>query len=116
MIKCFEDRVLIVEDYKPVHTAMQEMLEIWGYSVHVAETNVEALSLALSKDFTVMIFDYLILDGPTIDTVLEIQKHKSGVYFYANSADLHSNKELLEAGCHESLSKDFNKFINVFIR
>ena len=53
-------RILIVEDEPGIYNFLRQGLEEEGYSVYISENGTEALKLALSGDFDMLLLDWMI--------------------------------------------------------
>lgn len=53
-------RILIVEDEPGIYNFLRQGLEEEGYSVSISENGTEALKLALTGDFDILLLDWMI--------------------------------------------------------
>ncbi len=101
-------KALLVEDCKVTVIALTFFLKREGYEVAEA-SSVEKAMESFSPDLDLVLVDGLVEDGPTVEMVRQFsekfQKAEEGGRMIAISSDSKINEELVEAGCHASVSK-----------
>ena len=66
-------RILVVDDHRDTLAAMAELLEIFGHSVHTADSVASALQAAEAERFEVVISDIGLPDGSGLDLIRQLR-------------------------------------------
>ena len=103
------NKILVVDDERPIHSYLQRKLTKLGYTVFVAEDGEEALSKVFSNFPDIVLLDVKI---PKIDGIEVCRKIKSDertkaipVLILSAKAQSEEIKEGLEAGANKYLTK-----------
>ena len=103
------NKILLVDDEKPIHSYLQRKLSKLGYTVFVAEDGEEALSKVFSDLPDIILLDIKI---PKIDGIEVCRKIKSDertkaipVLILSAKAQSEEIREGLEAGANKYLTK-----------
>lgn len=67
-------RVLLVEDNEDTADALSELLSLQGHSVRLARTVAEAVRVATSEGFDILVSDWGLPDGSGADAVDQIRR------------------------------------------
>ena len=101
--------VLFVDDEAPMRRVVQHALKEHGIEVHTAGTVAEAIELATSQHFDLLISDIGLPDGTGNDVMRELRKHApvKGIALsgYGQADDLRRSEE---AGFDAHLVKPIN--------
>ena len=66
-------RILVVDDHRDTLAAMAELLEIFGHSVHTADSVASALQAAEAERFEIVISDIGLPDGSGLDLIRQLR-------------------------------------------
>jgi signal transduction histidine kinase/CheY-like chemotaxis protein len=69
-------RILLVDDHKDTVCTLKRLLTHLGYEVATAESFHDALELATTKDFNLLVSDIGLPDGNGLDLLKEIREHQ----------------------------------------
>lgn len=102
--------VLVVEDDAALNTSLTEMLCRAGYSVSQSFDGEEALNLAVSHDFQLILLDLMLpgRDGLSLLSILRSTKTTPVIILSAKHAE-EERIQGLSAGADDYLAKPFNK-------
>jgi DNA-binding response OmpR family regulator len=103
--------ILVVEDEEHLRTMLAEHLEDEGYTVHTAANGHEALAVAQSRRFDVILLDVMMpgLNGFDVCTVLRDLPHTrtTPIIFLTAVADNARKTMAMRLGATEYLTKPF---------
>jgi len=102
-------RILVVEDEKKVASFIKRGLEEEYYAVDVAHDGEEALYLAGTNDYDVIILDILLpkVDGLQVLDQIRTQGHTVPVLMLTAKDSVHDIVKGLDTGCDDYLTKPF---------
>ncbi len=102
-------RVLIVEDYVPVRSAIAQGLTEAGFAVDIASTGDDGLHLALTGDVDVVILDLMLpgMDGLTVLKKLREAGNQTHVLILTAKDQVIDRIEGLNLGADDYLTKPF---------
>ncbi len=102
-------RVLIVEDYAPVRSALAQGLAEAGFAVDIAATGDEGLHLALTNDLDVVVLDLMLpgLDGFSVLSKLRESGSQTHVLILTARDQVQDRIEGLNLGADDYLTKPF---------
>ncbi len=100
--------ILIIEDHINLSESLKNYLESNGYKTQIAST-LESARQEFSKDFDLIVLDWMLPDGEGLDFLNEIRKKGSQtpVIFLTARTDLVDKVLGLEMGAHDYLTKPF---------
>jgi two-component system CheB/CheR fusion protein len=100
-------RVLLVEDHEDTADALCELLSLQGHSVRLARSVAEAVRIATSEDFDILVSDWGLPDGSGADAVDQIRRAGKDVRAIALSGyGMESDRQRsVRAGFSEHLVK-----------
>jgi DNA-binding response OmpR family regulator len=103
-------RVLIVEDYGPIRSAVARGLRESGFAVDVASDGREGLWYAQSNDYDVIILDLMLpeIDGLTVLRKLRAAGGRSCVLILTAKDQVEDRVQGLNAGADDYLVKPFD--------
>jgi CheY-like chemotaxis protein len=105
-------RILLVEDNSTQAGMMQIQLEFLGYEVKVVENGLEAIKIARSEPFDLIVLDIKMphLDGyDTAKRLRQIPELKAVSILAATAyADPRAREKCLASGCDSYISKPFD--------
>lgn len=99
--------VLVIEDEKPLYTALRLKLEHEGIKVTVATDGQEALDLLLKNDYDLVLMDLIMpnIDGfQTMEQLAKIGKHPK-VYIMSNLSQPEDETRARELGASKFFIK-----------
>ncbi len=100
-------RILCIDDHEDTSEMLKLLLAQEDYEVMTAVTMQEALSLAMSHEFDLYVFDKHLPDGSGIELCTKLTQETPGVpcIFYSGDAyDIHRS-EALAAGADDYVAK-----------
>jgi two-component system, NarL family, competent response regulator ComA len=103
-VKC---HILCIDDHEDTSEMLKLLLAQEDYEVTTAVTTQEALSLAISQEFDLYVFDKHLPDGSGLDLCMKLTEVTPGVpcIFYSGDAyDIH-RREALAAGADDYVAK-----------
>jgi CheY-like chemotaxis protein len=106
-------RILVAEDDQAVRENIIELLELEGYDVSSAINGQEALMMALSELFDLMICDVMmpVLDG--FEVLTRLRKHPSTralpVIFLTAKTERENQREGMDIGADDYITKPFTR-------
>jgi DNA-binding response OmpR family regulator len=102
-------RILVAEDEPAIADFIEHGLSAEGYAVTVAATGEDALRVALSEDFALVILDRMLpgRDGIEVLAGLRIAKPQSRVIMLTARAGINDRVEGLDAGAVDYMTKPF---------
>ncbi len=102
-------RILVAEDEPTIADFIQHGLSAEGYAVTVASNGEDALSLALSEDFALVVLDRMLpgRDGIEVLAALRAAKPELRVIMLTARAGLDDRVEGLDAGAIDYMTKPF---------
>jgi CheY-like chemotaxis protein len=111
-----KNKILIVDDEKPILRVLSEIFEIEGFEVDIAENGLECLEKINKIEFNVVILDIKmpVLDG--IETLKYIKKHHAHlpVIMCSGHANTQTASEAMKIGAYDFISKppELNRVLN----
>lgn len=102
-------RILLVEDEDRIASFVVKGLSAEGHTVERAANVAEALGLALTREYDLVILDLLLPDGDGRDVLKRLRAEHSDVPVLVVSAlgDIDDKVDLLDAGANDYLTKPF---------
>ena len=102
-------RILVVEDEDSIASFVVKGLTSEGHSVERAATAADAIGLALSYDFDLILLDLILPDGNGLDVLKRVRSERPGVPVIVVSAlgEVDNKVDLLDAGADDYLVKPF---------
>ena len=102
-------RALVVEDYAPVRTALQQGLEEHGFAVDAATNGEEGLWLATENAYDVIVLDIMLpkLDGLTVLERLRAKENRAAVLLLTARDTVDDRVRGLDLGADDYLVKPF---------
>jgi DNA-binding response OmpR family regulator len=102
-------RILVAEDEPAIADFIEHGLSAEGYAVSVAYNGDDALSMALSQDFALLILDRMLpgRDGIAVLEALRVAKPELRVIMLTARADVDDRVEGLDAGAIDYMTKPF---------
>ncbi|MBM4074904.1 MAG: response regulator transcription factor [Planctomycetes bacterium] len=102
-------RVLVVEDYEPMRTALIRGLRDAAFAVDPAENGSDGLWLARSNDYDVIVLDIMLpdIDGISLLKRLRAEKSKSRVILLTARDSIEDRVAGLDRGADDYLTKPF---------
>jgi DNA-binding response OmpR family regulator len=103
------ERILVAEDEPAIADFIERGLSAEGYEVTVASTGEDALGVALSQDFALMILDRMLpgFDGIEVLATLRATKPELPVIMLTARAGIDDRVEGLDAGAIDYMTKPF---------
>jgi DNA-binding response OmpR family regulator len=103
------ERILVAEDEPAIADFIERGLSAEGYEVTVASTGEDALGVALSQDFALMILDRMLpgCDGIEVLATLRMTKPELPVIMLTARAGIDDRVEGLDAGAIDYMTKPF---------
>ncbi|MQW05238.1 response regulator transcription factor [Sinorhizobium meliloti] len=105
-------RMLLIEDDRPLGSAIREQLVVDGYAIDWAKDLAEARHYASVADYEIILLDVLLPDGNGIDYLQEISKRavsRRVMIMIMTCRDQTSQKvEALDAGADDYMVKPFD--------
>lgn len=103
-------RVLFIEDSSSLRSSLSIGLDKLGYSVDVAETGTEGLSMALLGNYDIIILDMMLpeLDGLALLRALRKRNLETRVLILSARSDSEDKVEGILAGADDYLTKPFS--------
>jgi DNA-binding response OmpR family regulator len=102
-------RILVAEDEAAIADFIDHGLSAEGYAVTVASRGDDALALALSEDFGLVVLDRMLpgLDGIAVLEALRAAKPELGVIMLTARTEIDDRVEGLDAGAIDYMTKPF---------
>ncbi len=102
-------RILVAEDEAAIADFIDHGLSAEGYAVTVASTGDDALALALSEDFGLVVLDRMLpgRDGIEVLEALRAAKPELGVIMLTARTEVDDRVEALDAGAVDYMTKPF---------
>ncbi len=102
-------RILVAEDEAAIADFIDHGLSAEGYAVTVASRGDDALALALSEDFGLVVLDRMLpgLDGIAVLEALRAAKPELGVIMLTARTQIDDRVEGLDAGAIDYMTKPF---------
>lgn len=103
-------KILIVEDEPAIALALQDDLELDGYSVSVVTDGNEAMSIALEAQFDLILLDVMLPGKNGYDICRELRRKKPRVAIIMLTAKSHEAEKILglELGADDYITKPFS--------
>lgn len=103
-------RILVAEDEPAIADFIEHGLNAEGYAVSVAANGEDALSMALSQDFALLILDRMLpgRDGIAVLEALRVAKPELRVIMLTARAAVDDRVEGLDAGAIDYMTKPFS--------
>jgi CheY-like chemotaxis protein len=100
-------RILCVEDNQDISGYICEMLKIAGYQTTIAQNLIEALRLARSEHFDLILLDYNLPDGTGLELckMIRASDGRTPLLFYSNITEPEVRRAALEAGAQGYIGK-----------
>jgi PAS domain S-box-containing protein len=110
-VKKFSGNVLLVDDYDGIRKTFGRLLERLGLKVTMAENGREAVDLALSQPFDVVLMDVQmpVLDGYSATRMLREKGVDTPIVALTAHAMESDRQTCLDAGCNDYLSKPIDQ-------
>jgi two-component system OmpR family response regulator len=78
---------LLVEDNLRINIANQDMLELMGFCVDIAETLAGARRQLAAKPPDVIVLDIMLSDGSGLDFLRELREGEAGCFIYHSAQE-----------------------------
>ena len=103
-------KILIVEDEKGIADFLKQGLEEEGYFIEVALNGNDGLKLAVSKDFDLVLLDWMMpkMSGLEVCKEIRIENKKVPIIFLTAKDTLQETIEGLKAGANDYIKKPFS--------
>lgn len=103
-------RILIAEDQPNVASYVKQGLEEQGYAVQIARTGLEAVELAQTVDFALIVLDIMLpgMDGLTVCRYLRSRGNQVTILMLTAGDTIDDRVAGLDAGADDYLVKPFN--------
>ena len=103
-------KILIVEDEKGITDFLKQGLEEEGYAIEVAFNGINGLELALTKDFDLILLDWMMpkISGLEVCKAIRIENKKVPILFLAAKDTIQETIEGLKAGANDYIKKPFS--------
>ena len=103
-------KILIVEDEKGIADFLKQGLEEEGYFIEVALNGIDGLKLAVSKDFDLILLDWMMpkMSGLDVCKAIRIENKKVPILFLTAKDTLQETIEGLKAGANDYIKKPFS--------
>lgn len=102
-------KIMVVEDDAPVCHLITASLSVEDYTVIVAETAAEAVTMAAMRNPDIILLDLGLPDGDGIDVIEKIRQWTETPIIVISARDEDSDKiEALDAGADDYLTKPFS--------
>ncbi len=102
--------ILLVEDDRIAFQTISETLEFYGYKCYGASTLKEAMASIKKIPFDLVLADYMLPDGNSIELLQEVRRFRFDMPFVVITAmeDMEIIHNALEKGATDFLNKPFN--------
>ena len=99
--------ILVVDDQESMRTLLQDMLEVIGYEVTLAEGGEQALSLLQSRDFNLVLSDLNMpgMDGSALLRAIKATWPGLPVVIITGYGTFHTEKRVMKEGAAGYISK-----------
>jgi DNA-binding response OmpR family regulator len=106
-------RVLVVEDERPLATAIRRTLEAEGFSVVLAEDGVDGEWHAREQDFDVVVLDVMLpgLSGYDVCRHMRVRGDRTPVLFLTAKNGEYDEADALDIGGDDFMSKPFSPVV-----
>lgn len=103
-------KILIVEDEKGIADFLKQGLQEEGYFIEVALNGIDGLKLAESKDFDLILLDWMMpkMSGLDVCKAIRIENKKVPILFLTAKDTLQETIEGLKAGANDYIKKPFS--------
>ena len=103
-------RILVVEDEPAIATGLKDDLELEGYQVNVTDNGIEAVTMALSEAYDLIILDVMLPGKNGYDVCREIRQHKPDLPIIMLTSRSHEAEKVLglELGADDYVTKPFS--------
>ena len=103
-------KILIVEDEKGITDFLKQGLEEEGYAIEVAFNGINGLELALTKDFDLILLDWMMpkISGLEVCKAIRIENKKVPILFLTAKDTIQETIEGLKAGANDYIKKPFS--------
>ena len=103
-------KILIVEDEKGITDFLKQGLEEEGYTIEVAFNGINGLELALTKDFDLILLDWMMpkISGLEVCKAIRIENKKVPILFLTAKDTIQETIEGLKAGANDYIKKPFS--------
>jgi PAS domain S-box-containing protein len=110
-VKKFSGHVLLVDDYDGIRKTFGRLLERLGLKVTLAENGREAVDVALSQSFDVILMDVQmpVLDGYSATRILREKGLNTPIIALTAHAMESDRQTCLDVGCNDYLSKPIDQ-------
>ena len=100
-------RILVVDDQESMRTLLQDMLEVIGYEVTLAESGDQALQLVESSDFDLVLSDLNMpgMDGAALLKAIKASLPELPVVIITGYGTFHTEKRVMKEGADGYISK-----------
>jgi DNA-binding NtrC family response regulator len=100
-------RILVVDDQESMRTLLQDMLEVIGYDVTLAEGGEQALELLESKEFNLVLSDLNMpgMDGSALLRAIKADCSNLPVVIITGYGTFHTEKRVMKEGADGYISK-----------
>jgi DNA-binding NtrC family response regulator len=99
--------ILVVDDQESMRTLLQDMLEVIGYEVTLAEGGEQALSILQSGDFNLVLSDLNMpgMDGSALLRAIKATWPSLPVVIITGYGTFHTEKRVMKEGADGYISK-----------
>ena len=103
-------KILVVEDEKGIADFLKQGLQEEGYFIEVALNGIDGLKLAVSKDFDLILLDWMMpkMSGLDVCKAIRIENKKVPILFLTAKDTLQETIEGLKAGANDYIKKPFS--------
>lgn len=103
-------KILVIEDEKGIADFIRQGLEEEGYAVDTADDGTVGLTLSLSKDYDLLLVDWMLPGMTGIELCRKIRDEKLSVpiIFLTAKDTIHDTVTGLEAGANDYIKKPFH--------
>ena len=103
-------KILIVEDEKGIADFLKQGLEEEGYAIEVAFNGIDGLELALTKDFDLILLDWMMpkLSGLEVCKAIRDENKNVPILFLTAKDTIQETIEGLKAGANDYIKKPFS--------
>ena len=100
-------RILVVDDQESMRTLLQDMLEVIGYEVTLAEGGEQALEFLESKEFNLVLSDLNMpgMDGSALLRTIKADRTGLPVVIITGYGTFHTEKRVMKEGADGYISK-----------
>ncbi len=99
--------ILVVDDQESMRTLLQDMLEVIGYEVTLAEGGEQALALLESNEFNLVLSDLNMpgMDGSALLRTIKATRPSLPVVIITGYGTFHTEKRVMKEGADGYISK-----------